>query len=212
MKTIKISHILNRLLSKLRMWWVGGLFFLSSSLYSQSSLYNSFKNHPSEAKPRTFWHWVHGAVSKEGVKADLIAMKEIGLEGAQLFTIRDPQNTYYEKPVSQLSPEWFEMLRYTMQICDSLGLKFSMHISDGFALAGGPWISPAESMQKVVFTDTIVKGGKIKNLALRQPETVAGFYEDIEVFAKPFPFQSLHDNRSSEEFLITTPEFYITSC
>lgn len=201
MKTIKISHIFNRLLSKLPLWGVGGLFFLSSSLFSQSSLYNSFKNPPAEAKPRTFWHWVHGAVSKEGVKADLNAMKEIGLEGAQLFTIRDPQNTYYEKPVSQLSPEWFEMLRYTMHVCDSLGLKFSMHISDGFALAGGPWISPAESMQKVVYTDTVVKGGKIKNLTLRQPETIAGFYNDIEVYAIPLSSPSPRERRQGERLV-----------
>jgi hypothetical protein len=165
--------------------WGFFLLFVSVLSSSQSSLYNSFKNPPPEAKPRTFWHWVQGAVSKEGIKADLIAMKEIGLEGAQLFTIRDPKSEYFDKPIAQLSPEWYEMLRYTMQICDSLGLKLSMHISDGFALAGGPWISPAESMQKVVFTDTIVKGGKIKNLVLRQPETVAGFYYDIEVYAIP---------------------------
>jgi len=152
---------------------------------AQSYLYDSFKNPPPEAKPRTFWHWVHGAVSKEGIKADLIAMKEIGLEGAQLFTIREPKAEYFVKPVAQLTPEWFEMLRYTMQICDSLGLKFSMHISDGFALAGGPWISPAESMQKVVSIDTIVKGGTIKNLILRQPEKIAGYYNDIELYAIP---------------------------
>ncbi|HRZ98524.1 MAG TPA: glycosyl hydrolase, partial [Paludibacter sp.] len=150
---------------------------------AQRSLVENFKNPPSEARPRTFWHWVHGAVSKEGVKADLIAMKEIGLEGPSLFTIRDPKNEYFDKPIAQLSPGWFEMLRYTMHICDSLGLKFSMHISDGFALAGGPWISPAESMQKVVFTDTIIKGGKIKNLTLRQPETIENYYEDIEIYA-----------------------------
>ena len=132
---------------------------------AKQTLYETFKTPPSEAKPRTFWHWVHGAVSKEGIKADLIAMKEIGLEGPSLFTIRDPKNEYFDKPIAQLTPEWYDMLRYTMHICDSLGLKFSIHISDGFALAGGPWISPAESMQKVVFTDTIVNGGKITNLS-----------------------------------------------
>ena len=152
---------------------------------AKQTLYETFKTPPSEAKPRTFWHWVHGAVSKEGIKADLIAMKEIGLEGPSLFTIRDPKNEYFDKPIAQLTPEWYDMLRYTMHICDSLGLKFSIHISDGFALAGGPWISPAESMQKVVFTDTIVNGGKITNLSLRQPETLANYYQDIDVYALP---------------------------
>jgi len=50
---------------------------------------------------------------------------------------------------------------------DRLGLKLGMHICDGFALAGGPWITPEESMQKVVWSDTIVNGGKL--MAIRLP-------------------------------------------
>lgn len=221
MKVQKTIKLLINILSKAPLWGVGGLFwglfggllFLSLFASAQSSLYQNFQNPPSEAKPRTFWHWVHGAVTKEGVKADLIAMKEIGLEGPSLFTIRDPQTTNFAKPVSQLSPEWFDMLRYTMHICDSLGIKFSMHISDGFALAGGPWISPAESMQKVVFTDTIIKGGKIKNLSLRQPETVAYYYEDIEIYALPVAnklvnkdFKINFFNQDSETELFPSPQ------
>ena len=29
-----------------------------------------------EAKPWTFWYWMYGAVSKEGIKADVQAMKD----------------------------------------------------------------------------------------------------------------------------------------
>ena len=70
-------------------------------------------------------------------------------------------------------------------IADSLGLKLGMHICDGFALAGGPWISPAESMQKVVTADTIIKGGKVENLILPIPENYKGYYEDIAILAMP---------------------------
>ena len=164
-----------------------GLFFLflSLSVFAQSSLYTQFKTPPAEAKPWTFWYWMHGAVSKEGIRADFKAMQEIGLGGAYLMPIRGVEGTDYPHPVSQLTPQWWEMVRYSFQIADSLGLKMGMHISDGFALAGGPWIKPAESMQKVVFTDTIVKGGTIKNVALRQPETIQNYYEDIAVYALP---------------------------
>jgi len=161
------------------------LLVFSCSVFSQSSLYTQFKTPPAEAKPWTFWYWMHGAVSKEGIRADLKAMQEIGLGGAYLMPIRGMEGTDYPHPVSQLTPQWWEMVRYSFQIADSLGLKMGMHISDGFALAGGPWIKPAESMQKVVFTDTIVKGGSIKNVALRQPEIVQNYYEDIAVYALP---------------------------
>lgn len=165
--------------------WGFLLLFVSIFSFAQPSLHHQFTNPPAEAKPWTIWYWMHGAVSKEGIKADLKSMHEIGLGGAYLMPIRGIEGSTYHRPVNQLRPEWWEMVRYSFHIADSLGLKMGMHISDGFALAGGPWISPKESMQKVVFTDTIVKGGKIKNLKLQQPETIANFYRDIEVYALP---------------------------
>ena len=91
----------------------------------------------------------------------------------------------YKGKAQQLTPEWWEMVRFSMEEADRLGLKLGMHICDGFALAGGPWMTPKESMQKVVWSDTIVDGGKIKELYLPQPEAYEGFYEDISLFALP---------------------------
>lgn len=71
------------------------------------------------------------------------------------------------------------MVRFSMEEADRLGLKLGMHICDGFALAGGPWITPKESMQKVVWSDTIVNGGKLDALRLPQPEVYENYYEDI---------------------------------
>lgn len=143
-------------------------------------------NHPSaEAKPWTIWYWMHGAVSKEGIRADLEAMKKIGLGGAYLMSIRGPEGYAYPNAVNQLTPEWWEMVGYSMQEADRLGLKLGLHVSDGFALAGGPWIQPEESMQKVVWSETKVKGGRITQLALPQPETLHNFYRDIAVYAIP---------------------------
>lgn len=165
---------------------------------TQTTLFENFKNPSAEAKPWTFWYWMHGAVSKEGIRADLKAMHEIGLGGAYLMPIRGVEGSKYPTPVNQLSPEWWEMVHYSFQIADSLGLKMGMHISDGFALAGGPWIKPAESMQKIVFSDTIVKGGKIKNLKLRQPETIQNYYKDIAIYALPL----LNSPASGEAFRV----------
>ena len=42
------------------------------------SLREQFQNPSDEAKPWTFWYWMFGAVSKEGITADLEAMKHAG--------------------------------------------------------------------------------------------------------------------------------------
>lgn len=40
-------------------------------------------------------------------------------------------------------------------------------------------------MQKVVWSDTIVDGGKVRELCLPQPEAYEDYYEDIALFALP---------------------------
>ncbi|MCD8261221.1 MAG: DNA-binding protein [Bacteroides sp.] len=150
------------------------------------SLREQFAAPQEEAKPWCFWYWMYGAVTKPALTADLEAMKEAGLGGTYLMPIRSPQQgDGFPGAVEQLTPEFWEMVRYSMEEADRLGLQLGMHICDGFALAGGPWITPEESMQKVIFTDTVVAGGKLTDLLLSRPETVEGYYEDIALLAYP---------------------------
>ena len=150
------------------------------------SLREQFQNPSDEAKPWTFWYWMYGVVSKEGITADLEAMKRAGLGGTYLMPIKGiHEGAQYDGKAQQLTPEWWEMVRFSMEEADRLGLKLGMHICDGFALAGGPWITPKESMQKVVWSDTIVDGGKLNALRLPQPEAYENYYEDIALFALP---------------------------
>ena len=150
------------------------------------SLREQFQNPSDEAKPWTFWYWMYGVVSKEGITADLEAMKHAGLGGTYLMPIKGiHEGAQYDGKAQQLTPEWWEMVRFSMEEADRLGLKLGMHICYGFALAGGPWITPKESMQKVVWSDTIVDGGKLNALRLPQPEAYENYYEDIALFALP---------------------------
>jgi hypothetical protein len=166
---------------------------------------NAFLNVTPNARPWCYWYWMNGCVSKEGIKADLKAMRDVGLEGAYLFTIRGRENpSKYEPAIEQLTPEWWNMLKFTMEEADSMNLKIAMHICDGFALAGGPWITPEKSMQKVVWTETLVKGKRHLKIKLRQPETKAGFYKDISVLAYPTP--SGFKNERNNPVKITSSE------
>lgn len=137
-----------------------------------------------DTKPWTFWYWMYGAVSRPGIHADLVAMQRAGLGGFYLMPIRSPR----EKPelggtITQLSPEFWQMVDYSLQQADSLGLGVGVHVSDGFALAGGPWITPEESMQQVVWTDTVV--GSLSRVNVVQPTTREGYYRDIQCVAIP---------------------------
>lgn len=148
-----------------------------------------------QAKPWTFWYWMYGAVSKAGIHADLVGMKNVGLGGTYLMPIRGvAERPEFHGEARQLSPKFWEMVDYSLQQADSLGLDMGIHICDGFALAGNPSILPEESMQQVVWTDSIVNGTKILGLQLLRPESYkggklqpigseGGYYEDIAAFA-----------------------------
>src|SRR3974377_878660 len=56
--------------------------------YSQSqddALLRGFVNPPDSAKPRVWWHWMSGNITKEGIKEDLEWMKRVGIGGFQNF-------------------------------------------------------------------------------------------------------------------------------
>lgn len=151
------------------------------------------------ASPWTFWYWMYGAVSKAGIKADLQAMKDVGLGGCYLMPIRGTgERPEYGGEAQQLSPRFWEMADYAMQQCDSLGLQMGIHVCDGFALAGGPWISPEESMQRIVYSDTVVTGG-FRHLLMPVPQHYGDYYEDIAVYAIPVGAKSEGLRVKSEE-------------
>jgi hypothetical protein len=130
---------------------------------------------------------MHASISKEGITADLEAMKSAGIGGAYLVTIKGPADPpLLAPPIQQLSPEWWAMVKHALSEADRLGLKIGMHASDGFAVAGGPWITPENSMQKVVWSEVTHRGGRGNGMIyLPKPESFPGYYRDIAVLAFP---------------------------
>ncbi len=136
-------------------------------------------------KPWTFWYWMYGAVTEQGIKADLQAMKDAGLGGCYLMPVRGTQeHPEYNGQANALSDHFWRLVDYSLAQADSLGLEMGIHVCDGFALAGGPWIKPEESMQRIVFCDTIVRGGS-HHFAMPKPQHYENCYEDIATYAIP---------------------------
>ena len=53
---------------------------------SGDALEQGFRNPPESAKPRAWWHWMNGNITKEGITADLEWMKRVGIGGMQSST------------------------------------------------------------------------------------------------------------------------------
>ena len=148
-----------------------------------------FANPPADARPQTWWHWMNGNVTKEGITADLEAMARIGIGGAQIFNAAQHddllRHTEPPGPIKTLSPEWMALTQHAIREAERLGLELAIHNCPGWSESGGPWVPVDQSMQKVVWSETNVTGPSAFSALLKQPDAVRGYYRDIAVFAFP---------------------------
>ncbi|WP_206208148.1 glycosyl hydrolase [Wenyingzhuangia fucanilytica] len=153
-----------------------------------NNLEKGFNSPPKEAKARTWWHWVSGNVSKSGITKDLEAMKEVGIQEAQLFNVH---LGFPKGSVIYLSDEWLELFHFAAKEAERLGLELTFHNSAGWSSSGGPWVTPENAMQTTVFSEMIVAGGNTVKIQLPQPKTKLNYYRDIAVLAFPKPKEDI---------------------
>jgi hypothetical protein len=77
-------------LCRLRIFFLCTSTIISLAAFPQSStsndsLYTNFQTPPGTAKPRVWWHWMNGNITKEGITKDLELMKRVGIGGFQNF-------------------------------------------------------------------------------------------------------------------------------
>jgi hypothetical protein len=143
------------------------------------SLMSGFQNPPQSARPRVWWHWMNGNISKEGIKLDLEWMHRVGIAGFQSFdaALNTPQ--VVDHRLAYMTPEWKDAFKYTTTLADQLGMEEAIAGSPGWSESGGPWVPPAEGMKKYVWSETVVEGGHPFQGKLPQPPAVAGPFQSI---------------------------------
>jgi hypothetical protein len=159
-----------------------GLSVLAGAASAQSpgnSLEQGFKDPPDSAKPRVWWHWTGGNVTKEGITKDLEWMKRIGIGGAQMADIGQGGGQAITNPITFFTPAWFDALRHAAAECDRLGLEMSIFSCSGWSETGGPWVKPEQAMKKLVWSETDSQGPMRFNDKLPQPPTNTGTFGSL---------------------------------
>jgi hypothetical protein len=149
---------------------------------AETTLEEAFRNPPSSAFAKTWWHWMNGNISAVGITRDLEAMKRVGVNGFQIFQVG---SGIVKGPVDYGSPEHLRLLQHAAKEAHRLGLEFAMHNCPGWSSSGGPWITPELSMQVLAWTETSVAGGQRVDITLRQPNATRNYYRDAMVLAFP---------------------------
>ena len=168
-----------------------GLSCLCQGAGPAAELEKGFASPPESARPWVYWFWLNGNIAREGITADLEAMKRAGIGGVLIMEVDQGAPV---GPVAFMSPAWRELFKHVVAEAQRLGLEVNMNDDAGWNGSGGPWIKPEQSMQKVVWSETSVEGPKRFDGTLPQPSAVAGYYRDITVLAFPTPGDFRIDN------------------
>ncbi|PYY04742.1 MAG: glycoside hydrolase [Acidobacteria bacterium] len=166
-------------------------------------LARGFRNPPDSAKPRVWWHWMNGNITKEGIKLDLEWMQRVGIGGFQNFDAALNTPKLVDHRLVYMTPEWQDAFRYATELADRLGLEEAIAGSPGWSESGGPWVKPNQGMKKVVWSETRVEGGKPFSGVLPHPPTVSGPFQNVPLF----DFLALISGQTPE----AAPVFYADS-
>ena len=138
------------------------LFSLLMFEYSLAAVPNDWQKRflsPSVAdRPWAVWSWDNKDVTFQEVRDKLDTMHKVGFGGCCILAV----NAYRE-------PGYWRVFNFTMKEADRLGMDLGMQMSDHGSLPDDIRITPSEAMQRLVWSDTIVDGGTLRNLALPQP-------------------------------------------
>lgn len=160
-----------------------------------------FEQPPPSAKPWVYWYFMDGNLTREGITADLEAMKKAGIGGAIFLEVNIgiPRG-----PVDFMSPQWQELFHHAVREADRLGIQIALGSGPGWCGTGGPWITPDQAMQDLVATETNLAGPMKFSAPQARPqprEPYFGegtltpelkrqwqdFYRDVAVLAFPAP-------------------------
>ena len=187
--------------SGLRVLAIFSALVLGTAFVAQAEdLEKQFTRPPASARPWVYWYFMDGNLTREGMTADLEAMKQAGIGGAIMLEVN--LNGIPRGPVDFMSEQWQVLMVEAIREANRLGIEIALGTGPGWCGTGGPWLKPEQTMQHLVATETNVVGPLTFSSALpkplpRKPYFGEGtltpelkkkwqeFYQDVAVLAFP---------------------------
>ncbi len=176
-------------------------FAVAAGQNASSSLQSGFANPPESAKPRVWWHWMNGNITKEGIKLDLDWMHRVGLGGFQTFDAALSTPQVVKKRLVYMTPPWQDAFRYAISLGKQYGLEMGIAGSPGWSESGGPWVPASQGMKKYVWSETDLEGGRPFAGKLTHPPANTGAFQD----------EGIHDVIAAPPGSKPIPEYYADS-
>ncbi len=176
------------------------------------ALKSGFENPPASARPRVWWHWMNGNITKDGIKLDEEWMHRAGLAGFQNFDAALFTPQVVDKRLPYMTPEWKDAFKYATTLADQLGMEEAIAGSPGWSETGGPWVPASEAMKKYVWSETHVEGGKPFKGILAHPPSNSGAFQNLPIedvggsLGTPFVPPQFYADSEVVAFKVPAPE------
>jgi hypothetical protein len=152
---------------------------LSTSIFGLANAQKPVKNTGSwpaiekQMKPWTRWWWMGNAVDEQNLNLILKKYADAGLGGVEITPIYGAKG--FEKQYLQfLSPQWMDVLHYTVNKANTLGLGVDMNTGTGWPF-GGPQIKPENAATKLITQQYKLKAGEKLTEAIKVKEAKQDF-------------------------------------
>jgi len=147
----------------------------------QDGLQDGFEHPPASARPRVWWHWMNGNITKQGIRLDLEWMHRVGIAGYQNFDAALATPQVVKKRLAYMTPAWKDAFRYAIELGDQFGMEMAIAGSPGWSETGGPWVPPSQGMKKYVWSETVVEGGRPFAGRLAHPPQNTGAFQNLGI-------------------------------
>lgn len=147
-------------------------------------LEKNFTAPPAATRPRCYWYWMDGHITKEGITKDLEAMKRVGIGEAYIGIISGQSGMPSKEGPQALTPQWWEFVKHAVREGGRLGVDIGFFNSPGWSQSGGPWVKPEQAMRYVTLPETRLHGPQHFQGRLPSPK---GEFQDVAVLAFPAP-------------------------
>ncbi|HWU03033.1 MAG TPA: glycosyl hydrolase, partial [Novosphingobium sp.] len=155
---------------------------------ASDDLATQFRDPPATARPRVWWHWMNGNITKDGIAKDLAWMKAVGIGGFQNFDVNLQTPKIVDHRLAYMTPEWKDAFRFAASEAERQGLEMAIASSPGWSETGGPWVAPEDGLKKLVWTETRVPAGRAFAGRLPAPPSVTGPFQSM---SKPIGLDDL---------------------
>jgi len=147
------------------------LFGCSKPATIEPDLADGFRDPGKEARPRAYWNWLNGDVSKSGLTHDLEEAKDKGLGGLLMWdteAMRNPDGFVPAGPPF-MGDKSVGFIHHAMAEAKRLDLDLGLICASGWN-SGGSWVPPEMASKNLFSSGIVVSGPGEVNISLPFPD------------------------------------------